>query len=516
MSEELIKRQEELRGKFESVLEFVTGEEAQNTTADQMERGLFGLLLQLGADLLLLYFQMRAQASERGPVMQAGGQDLPYHAEKKRTYFSIFGKVPVWRPYFYKTGAGGKSPLDEELSLGSDSYSDLLRETLEYVGVYVAYSKACDMHKRLLGVRISTRVHQKMVSEDAADVLAYYAQKPAPDPAQEAEILVIQADGKGIPMILEEATKASLRLGKGEKRGRKKEALVTSVYTIAPARRTPEAVVSSFFRQNEGNERKKAYPKAQNKHVWATLDGKDAALTRLAQQVEGRSGDHIQHKVALADGCQALQQRLETTFPDYTLILDFIHANEYLWKVANRLLGEANDQRLKWVTDKTLLMLSSKTEQLIVDFRSLAEEPGRSKTQGDALTKTANYFDRNLAYMDYATYLAHGWPIASGVIEGACRHFVKDRFELSGMRWHQAGAECLLRLRALAENDDWEAYHLFRRQQRHLRLYDTPLPDRAHLEILSLELHTSFDAQQTMSEEQPPMSTQHLALPMVA
>ena len=91
-----------------------------------------------------------------------------------------------------------------------------------------------------------------------------------------------------------------------------------------------------------------------------------------------------------------------------------------------------------------------------------------SAAQQTRLTKTANYFERNLPYMDYPTYLKHGWPIASGVIEGACRHFVKDRCELSGMRWERTGVENLLRLRAVAENDDWDDYHHFRKRQRHL------------------------------------------------
>ena len=89
--------------------------------------------------------------------------------------------------------------------------------------------------------------------------------------------------------------------------------------------------------------------------------------------------------------------------------------------------------------------------------------------------------------MDYPTYLAQGWPIASGVIEGACRHFVKDRCELSGMRWTQVGAENLLRLRAVAENGDWDAYHRYRQQQRHCRLYGSSVSTQEPLEVQALD-----------------------------
>jgi hypothetical protein len=323
----------DIRQEFEMLLEFVTGEEARTATADHIERGLFKLLLILGAKLLTLFFVIRSQACSREPLQLENGQTLRYHRDTKRDYFSIFGKVVLWRPYFYKKGVGGQCPLDAELSLGSDCYSDLLREVCDYLGVYTVYHKTSAILERLLGLNLSTRVVDQNIAEDAVDVEAYYAQKPPPSPADEAEILVIQADGKGVPIVLETPAKPKVRLGKGEKRGRKKEAIVTSVYTIVPAPRTPEEVVASFFAQNQADEPQPAVkksPKPQNKHVWATLHGKDTALDRLAKRVAPRQGDHIQHQVALCDGCEALQSRIQARFSDFTLILDFIHAEEYL------------------------------------------------------------------------------------------------------------------------------------------------------------------------------------------
>ena len=491
MDYNLPEMQENIRAEFETMLQFVTSEESQTATADQVERSLFQLLLSLGAQLLLLFFQMRSQTCTRGSII-VEGQTIPYHSEQKRVYFSIFGKVPLWRPYFYASEDGGHTPLDADLSLGTGRYSDLLREMLDYLAVYVSFNKAVDIFKRILKVSISTRVQKAFVTEDAEDVLNYYEQKPAPTASDEAEILVLQADGKGVPIILEKPSSDLVRLGKGQKRGRKKESIVTTVYTIAANPRTPEDVVNSFFQQHKEDKKSKTSPpKPQNKHIWATLDGKRAALARLGQQVNPRQGSHIQHKVALADGCEALQERIKEQFPDFTLILDFVHANEYLWKVANNLLGENDERRTKWVKKQTELMLSGKTQQIIEDFRSRAKRKTRTKKQVEKLEKTANYFERNLEYMAYNTYLANGWPIASGVIEGACRHFVKDRFELSGMRWEQSGAENLLRLRAVAENGDWDDYHLFRRQQRHQRLYATPLLTQNSLESLALKQPSS-------------------------
>jgi hypothetical protein len=290
-----------------------------------------------------------------------------------------------------------------------------------------------------------------------------------------------------VPVILDEPSEPSVRLGKGQKHGHKKEAVVTTVYTIKTAPRTPEEVVASFFElPQDPQPPAPAHPKPQNKHIWATLDGKEAALSRLSLQVARRQGDHIQHKVALCDGCEALQSRLAAQFSDFSLVLDFIHASEYLWDVANCLLGETHPDRLDWMADQTLRMLSGQTQQVIADFRHMAQNSETKAALREQLNKTANYFERNLPFMDYPTYLTNGWPIASGVIEGACRHFVKDRCELSGMRWNQTGAENLLRLRAAAENDDWDAYHNYRKQQRHIRLYGSPDSSPASIEVQAM------------------------------
>lgn len=496
---------------FEKMLEYVTGEQARTATADATERGLFKMLIEMGLKLLTLFFVMRAQSASRESLKTADGSELRYHRDTKRRYVSIFGKLCFERPYFYRKGKDGQTPLDAELSLGDDCYSDFVREVSDYLGVYGVYHKVCDILERLLGLSLSTRVIQSNLGEDAADVSAYYAQRPAPVASSEAETLVIQADGKGVPMILEETKTDPVRLGKGEKHGRKKEAIVTSVYSIEAFIRTPEQVVASYY--DKISLSKPCKP--QNKHLWATLDGKDVALRRLSKLVTARLGSQVRHKIALCDGCQALQIRLAKYFPDFILILDFIHANEYLWDVANALFGENDDQRFKWMKAHTLQLLSGQTKQLIAELHALAKQPKLRKNKRTQLIKTANYFERNLPFMDYSTYLSNGWPIASGVIEGACRHFVKDRCELSGMRWLQSGAENLLRLRAVAENNDWDDYHVYRKQQRHLRLYGSLPVNLESVEAQSLASRSAIHAP-VVDPLAPNKSSHYLQMPLAA
>jgi hypothetical protein len=495
---------QDIRQEFEMLLDFVIGDQAQKATADQIERGLFTLLLAIGTKLLMLFFVMRSEVCSRETIQTAAGATLPYERDTKRIYYSIFGKLPLYRPYFYQPGIGGETPLDAALGLGEDRYSDLLREMSDYLGVYNVYHKTGDILSRLLGLKLSTAAIESNLAADAADVENYYAQKPPPQPVEEAEILVIQADGKGVPLVLEEPPEPQLRLGKGQKRGRKKEAMVTSVYTIAANSRTPQAVVDSFFQQNQTDtspKKKVTHARPQHKHIWATLAGKETALERLAQQVAPRQGDHIRARVALCDGYEPLQTRMIKQFPDFTLILDFIHADEYLWDVANALLGEQNPHRLEWMADYSLKILSGQTGSVIATFQQMAQDEQYTATQRTQLAKTATYFQRNLPYMDYSTYLKRGWPIASGVIEGACRHFVKDRCELSGMRWTQSGVENLLRLRAVAENGDWDDYHQFRKHQRHSRLYNQPYPEQIPLEMQALDHNSWFEKHPTSTHQ---------------
>jgi hypothetical protein len=223
----------------------------------------------------------------------------------------------------------------------------------------------------------------------------------------------------------------------------------------------------------------------QHKQLWGTLQGKAAALDRLQREVAQRDGDPIEHRVMLCDGDPSLQSQLQERLPHFTLILDFIHVYERLWQVASTLYGQDSADRLPWVMTQTRRLLEGQAACLAATFRQLAQANGCSTSQQAVLLKAANYYETNQQFMDYAVYLANGWPIASGVIEGACRHFVKDRLELSGMRWSLEGAESLLHLRAVAENQDWQDYHRFRQQQRQQRLYNRDWPAPIILPTLS-------------------------------
>src|SRR5438034_220285 len=168
-------------------------------------------------------------------------------------------------------------------------------------------------------------------------------------------------------------------------------------------------------------------PLPVHKEARATLDGKASAVLTLQQRAAQRDGQHIRARLALTDGAESLQQHMLTAFPEHTLILDIIHASEYLWATATAVLGETSPLRTPWVALKLDLLLTGQVDTLIADLTAEAVRATWTETQRTAIARTIGYYVRNRAYMQYDRYLAQGWPIGTGVAEGACGHLVKDR-----------------------------------------------------------------------------------------
>ncbi len=470
----------QLRCDFQELIEYATGDQAQSRTAYEVELTLFRRLLVLGAKLLHLFFIHRAATRPSGPFYAPNGTEMEYHDLRPTTYFSVFGKIRFRRHYFHASGQEGFCPLDAELSLPSRCYSDLLRDWAEYSITTESYDESIKVLKRILNLSISKLALETGVLEDAADVEAFYEQRTVPSPEAEGSILVVQADGKGVPMVRTDSPPQPARRGKGEKRTKKKEAVVTAIYTIEPYFRTPQEVADALLHgsaeESEGQfttPSRTERPAPVGKEVRATLAGKDIAFERLTQRVAQREGEHIQHRVALTDGAEPLQCQVKDRLPMFILILDIIHAVEYLWKAANALLGETSPDRTAWVQEYLLCILSGRATDVIQTLEERVQDLSLSTAQHQALNSTIGYYRRNLPYMRYDQYLALGWPIGTGVVEGACGHLVKDRMEQSAMRWTQLGAQAILDLRAVRINDDWDDYQQFHRRCQHQRLYDT-------------------------------------------
>ena len=479
---------QQMQGDFQRLVAYVRDDAARTRTASEVERTLFRQLLALGLALLRLFFVTRAAVRPAPPIAPTTSVPLPYHDCRPIDYFSVFGTLSFARHYFYATDTGGICPLDAELSLPARSYSDLLRDWMSYDATDGAYRETSTTLERILGLELSTQSLERVVADDARDVAAFYDRvgETAP-PTPLGTILVAQADGKGVPMVQPPITSTPVRLGKGQKRTKKKEAVVTALYTITPYLRTPQDVLAALLHEPR-REDEQQRPRPVQKELRATLDGKALAIRRLAQRAALRDGGHIHDRVALTDGAEPLQLQMQSQLPTYTLVLDIIHVSDYLWDSGTALLGEKHAGRSAWVRGHLECILMGQTATVIEDLELEAEQPERTATQVAALRTTIGYYQRNLPFMHYDVYLARGWPIGTGVVEGACGHLVKDRMEQAGMRWTKAGAQAMLDLRAVRLTNHWDAYWAFHRHKEHERLYGTAQPQPARVESQVLQL----------------------------
>lgn len=465
---------------YRELLAYVTGMDSRTASAYEVELRVFRSVLALGRTLLRVFFEQRAAARPVGPVTAADGTVLAYHDRRPVTYLSVFGKVVFRRHAFAARGQAVVCPLDAELSLPERCYSDLLREWSGFGCADGSFREVAATVERILGWPLSVQALETAAREDAVDVAAFY-ERPVEDEAavmEGASILVAQADGKGVPLVQPAPAERPGRPGKGAPPNRMREAVVTALYTIQPYQRSAEAVAAALLHDPE-RPPSAPRPRPINKELRATLDGKAAAMTRLAARAQQREGPQIRDRVALTDGAPALQEQVRAALPGYPLVLDIIHAVEYLWAAANALLGERHPERTTWVRGHLVALLQGRLADVLSALETEAADRPRSAAQQQAVATTLRYYRANASSMRYDQYLARGWPIGTGVIEGACGHLVKDRLQQAGMRWTKDGAHAILDLRAIRLSDDWDAYWAFHRQGQHRRLYGpsaTPAP----------------------------------------
>jgi hypothetical protein len=467
----------DLQQQFEALVGMTTGSASQRMTAAAMEQDLLAALLALGRRLLDLFFTSRAAVRPADPRLPDGAR-LPSHGRRPRRYVSIFGELTLRRHGFSVPGHALIFPLDRELALPAGCYSALLREWASYGTSDAAYREVQTLLARILGQTLSVQALETMLSQDAVD-LAAFDQQPAPTsaapgvaacPDAVATLLVVQADGKGVPLVLPDTPPRGVRPPRGRPANQMKEAIVTAHYAIAPWVRTPHDLVAALL-DGAATTHPAPRPQPVGKVLRASLAGKTVAVNDLAARVSRRDQTAIAAWVALTDGATALQEEMQRAFPQATLVLDIIHASEYLWRAAAAICGEGSPARLAWMRTQLTALLSGQTAAVIATLEGAQAAPTCSTVAQEALARTLRYYRRNQAYMHYDQYLARGWPIGTGVVEGACGHLVKDRLQQAGMRWTIAGAQAMLDLRGIRLSGQWEAYWALHRQQEQQRLY---------------------------------------------
>ena len=442
---------------FKRMREYVRGE-AQTQDAYVVERRLFMEGMAMCLYMMGAYFEQK-EGGHRGDMLaMPDGTTLPRERMHDKRFVTVFGELGLNRWYYHEDGAPGFFPLDEDVNLPQRCFSYYVQELLGRDTTDMTYDEAMAAMQRMFGFAPYKHTVENIVDDAACDVQSFYESQPPVLPETEAEIMVTAIDGKGVPTVKDEPAEHKVRLGPGEKLGRKKEATVSTVYTIQPYERTAEEII----REVRDDESPAKRPRPQNKRVRATLEGKQAMMQWVAQEVERRDPYHTKKRVCIMDGSKGLWTQARTELKGFTFILDLFHTLEYLWKVAHVFHAENSPEAEAFVRQRLLMFLEGKVGYVIGGLRQMVTKRDTKcklcKAHRSTIEKTIAYYESNRKAMRYDEYIAAGYPVGSGAVEAACRYLVKQRMEGSGMRWTVPGAESVLQLRALYLNGDWNAY----------------------------------------------------------
>jgi hypothetical protein len=439
--------------------------------------------------LLQGYLNRVSAAQETGVrVVGREGTVRRYARVRQRHLMSVFGEVQVSRLGYSDPGLSSVFPLDGQLNLPLRYYSHGLCEWVAEAVASGSYEAALEQVSAHTAGHIPKRQAEQVAQEFSVDFEEFYRRRTLtrPDRADPRGLLVLSADGKGIVMRhedLREPTRAraesathklSSRLSRGEKRNRKRMATVASVYEVAAHVRSAEQIMMS-----EAGAARPAAPRRTDKRVWASVQRSVAqVLDEAFAEAKRRDPRGEREWVVLVDGQESQLREVYAAIERHqarvSVVQDFVHVLEYLWNATWCLHQQGDVKAEHWVEQHALDILRGKVSEVAAGMRRSATRRGLSQAERQPIDTCANYLLKNRERLNYAQALEQGLPIATGVVEGACRHLVKHRMECSGARWSLNGAEAVLRLRALRMSGDWEEYIAFHQRAERLRNY--PLP----------------------------------------
>jgi hypothetical protein len=464
------------QGCLDELQTFVQSAAGAGTPVHEVERGLWRRLLQLGYQLQSQFFALVGDGDQGETVTLAAGQVVRRLPQRhRRPYQSVFASFELER-VVYGTREGQAIefvPLDARLRLPAGKFSYLLQDWDQALVVENPYQHVNQVLSRILGVEQSVASLEPMTHPLATAVDDFRATQPPAPVATAPQVIVLSGDGKGVP-IRKPATVLPIRAHehqRGPKPDCKKMALVGAVYQIAPYPRTPQEVVEALFHDPTAVPVRATGPRPapQHKRRRASLNrpegttpvrAADEIFPWLVAEAHQRDPDQQRPWVVLMDGQPALWEAIDQVLGNTPRveILDLLHATRYLWEAVHLFHPAGSDLALQLMKLLVLGLLSGVGAALIPWLINQAESIGLTAAHRERLDQISQYFHHNHARLHYEQYLAAGYPIASGVIEGACRHVIKERLERTGMHWTVPSAQALLQLRGVALNGDWEAF----------------------------------------------------------
>jgi len=486
--EVIVAKSQELHQVVDEIVTVVADAVRDHTPIHKVEGKALKILLQAGQRALQLLVDCLGNG-DVGQEYQLPDGTTVKRSEKPelRPYVSIFGKIDIER-YVYARRKGQAiefAAIDARLALPAGKFSYLLQDWDQSFAMEEPFGQTAKTVQRILGLSQYVDSLEHMNQEMAQSTDMFQATLPAPPAKEEGEIFVQTADGKGVPIrrpadappIMDHQHRT------GPKPDRKKMATLGAVYSINRLVRTPEEVVESLFRDPRQPRPKTPRPHPCHKQMRAMLDhvdmygdavdGRAAVFGWICEQMALRHGGSDKPIVCIMDGEQSLWKMREVFQADVPMIeiLDLLHVTPRLWDAATLFYPKGSAAAEKFVRERVTRILNGDVKSVVRGLRHMGTA---HKVRGSRRTKLrtiCGYFEKNSHRMRYDEYLVCGYPIASGVIEGACRNVVKDRLERTGMNWTIPGAQAMLELRCIHLADQWDAFIEFRIARETQRLY---------------------------------------------
>lgn len=485
----------ELRELVDQLVRVVLDAVHQSKPIHEVESDTFDIVLRIGRSTLQTVFDILGDGDVGEEYELPDGRTVKRSEEPhERPYMSIFGEFKIER-YVYAEREGQKIefvPMDGRLALPESKFSYLLQDWDQSFAMEEPFGQVSKRMDKILNLKQHVDSLERMNREMAKQAEAFRKSQEIPVPEDEGAIFVQTADGKGVPIRRPADAPAIYehRHKTGPKPGRKKMATVGAVYSIDPFPRTPEEVVESLFRDPAQPRPKRKRPGPCHKRVMASLsysnaegeeiNGRAKVFGWISDQMQQRNPDNQKPIIFIMDGEEKLWEERQSHQPNVPMVevLDLLHVTSRLWRAAHIFYRPGSTTAERFVRDRVLRILRGEVTSVIRGFRRMGtSQDVRGKKKKDLKT-ICRYFEKNRHRMRYHEFLAGGFPIASGVIEGACRHVVKDRLERTGMNWVLEGAQAMLDLRCIHVSGQWEKFMTFRIASETQRLY--PYRDMIH------------------------------------
>jgi len=447
--------------------------EAGGVTFFEFEQSLIPKVFVLGRLLLSLFLCVyeHRQRTQLPLCLNKNEQRYQLKSRQGRNLSTFFGVVRYFRSYMGGSHGHGFYPLDIALGLTKDRLSMHLLSLASRLATQLSFAQVAATMQWFLKTAPSTEVIEQTVLGMGSRTAQWFEQAPAPQ--DDGQVLIIQIDSKGVPMLSEQTLErrrgerkpnpypdsprhrdrehrlrypSKPRKKKGDKSKNAKMATLVTMYTLRHAPDDSGRLLGPI-----------------NAWTYASFAPKRHAfeIARREAKKRGFDPDASGDIQILTDGDEDFADYVKEYFPTALHTIDIIHVIEYLWKAGECVHREGSQELTAWVDVQKQRLYEGEESLIVGELKLLLDAiprqgPG-NKTKRQRLSQVLMYLAKRLPQMNYQSLLARDLEVASGAVEGAVKYIIGARLD-NGPGWIRERAEALLQLRCIERNGDWERF----------------------------------------------------------